>query len=103
MQNIKIQLADNGVIKSVHDDNINGAGESFESTVVYEFKSVGNKIKFIEEICIDIGLELGNSMSKHQINIQPLWGSDYNPSDVEIEAKIQMLTREIEALKQKNE
>ena len=43
MQEIKITLADNGVIKSVYDDNINGGGEEYESTTVYEFDSVLNK------------------------------------------------------------
>ena len=55
MQYIKLQLADNGVIKTVVDDNINGAGEVFESTNVYEFNLIENRIKFIEEICTDIG------------------------------------------------
>ena len=48
MQEIKLQLADNGVIRSVVDDNINGAGETYESTTVYEFDSISNKIKFID-------------------------------------------------------
>jgi len=34
MQIVKLQLADNGIIKTVIDDNINGGGETYESTTV---------------------------------------------------------------------
>lgn len=95
MQEIRISLADNGVIKTVIDDNINGAGESFESTNVYEFNLITNKIKFIEDLCIDIGLELGNSKSKSQIKIQTGWGDTYQPTETEIETKIQKLQADI--------
>jgi len=98
MQEIKIQLADNGVIKTVIDDNINGAGESFESTNVYEFNTVTNKIKFIDDLCVDIGLELGNSKSKSKINISSGWGEDYLPTPAEIDTKIQKLQSEISRL-----
>ena len=35
MQTVKITLADNGVIKTVVDDNINSAGESFENFTAF--------------------------------------------------------------------
>lgn len=95
MQHVKLQLADNGIIKSVFDDNINAAGEIFESTTVYEFNSTENKIKFIEDLCIDIGLEFGNSRSREQIQVLSQWGKDYSPSDQEIEKKIKFYNEEI--------
>lgn len=98
MQYIKLQLADNGVIKTVVDDNINGAGEVFESTNVYEFNLIENRIKFIEEICTDIGLEFGNSKSRTQIKIKSDWGDHYQPNKTEVDEKIKQLQAEISRL-----
>jgi hypothetical protein len=98
MQKITLQIADNGVIKTIEDDNINGAGESFESTVVYEFSTNQNKISFIYDLCIDMGLELGNSRSSSQIQIKEGWGEHYEPTDTEIKNKIKELTSELERL-----
>lgn len=102
MQEISIRLADNGVIKSVFDDNINGGGEEYESTIVYEFDSTINKIRFIEELCVDIGLEFGNSNSKNQIQVREGWGSSYTPSEKEISFKIKNLKARISNLEQTN-
>lgn len=98
MQEIKIKLADNGVIKTIIDDNINGGGEEYESTNVYEFNSTPNKIKFIEELSIDLGLEFGNSKSKDQIQVKVGWGNDYLPTQKEIDFKIKNLKVQIEHL-----
>jgi len=95
MQNINLQPADNGVIKTIKDDNINSAGESFESTLVYDFEKVYNRIKFIEDLCIDIGLEFGNSKSKQQIKVSAEWGAHYKPNSIEIEEKIKSLRQEL--------
>jgi hypothetical protein len=102
MQKITLQLADNGIVKSIYDDNINGAGEAYESTVVYEFDSVENRIKFIEELCIDVGLELGNSRSGNKILIHQGWGPDYDPSQDEAQARIKELEGQLARLKPNN-
>lgn len=99
MQQVKLQLADNGVIRTVIDDNINGGGESYESTTVYEFNTIPNKIRFIEELCVDIGLEFGNSKSKTQIQIRSDWGSTYKPTQKEIDFKIKNLEAYIKQLR----
>ncbi len=99
MQTVKITLADNGVIKSVIDDNINAAGEVFESTTVYDFESQATKIKFINDLCLDIGLSFGNSKSKHQIKIIEEWGKDYIPTDSEKLEKIEKLELQLKTLK----
>lgn len=100
MQYVDLKLADNGIIKTVKDNNINAAGESFESTTVYEFDTVQNRIKFIEELSVDIGLEFGNSKSREQIQISTGWGKHYKPSKTEIEKKIKMLKVKIKHLEQ---
>ena len=99
MQAVKITLADNGVIKTVTDDNINAAGELYESTNVYEFETVQDKIKFIEELCMDIGLSFGNSKSKQQIKVSTGWGDNYEPNPKEALEKISFLKNELESLK----
>lgn len=98
MQTVKITLADNGVIKTVIDDNINSAGESFESTTVYDFEDSTAKLRFINELCVDIGLSFGNSKSKHQIKVIEDWGPDYVPNSEEKLEKIKSLKRELDRL-----
>lgn len=99
MQTVKITLADNGVIKTVTDDNINAAGESFESTTIYDFDNKNSKIKFIKDLCIDVGLSFGNSKSKQQIKVVEDWGADYNPTQSEKEEKIKALEFQLKKLK----
>ena len=53
MQEITLKIADNGVIKTVTDDNINAAGEKYESVIVYDFdKGIDDRLNFIKDICI---------------------------------------------------
>ena len=99
MQTVKITLADNGVIKTVFDDNINAAGEKFESTIVYEFDDASDKIKFIEDLCLDIGLSFGNSKSRDQIKISIDWGPLYKPTPKEALEKIIARQLKLEELK----
>ena len=99
MQHVKLQLADNGVIKNVLDSNINGGGESYESTTVYEFDTISNKIKFIEELCIDLGLEFGNSKSNTQIRISSGWGESYIPTKKETDLKIKKIEAQLSILR----
>lgn len=98
MQKITLNIADNGVIKTINDDNINGAGEEFESTIVYDFTEMQNKLNFIKELSIDIGLEFGNTRSRHQIQLQTGWGRDYEPTPAEAAEKIKELKAQIKEL-----
>jgi hypothetical protein len=100
MQKISLELADNGVIKKITDDNINAAGETFESVVVYEIEGGNkNKIKFINELCVDVGVDFGNSRTREQIKIIEGWGDNYTPTNSEIKMKIESLSNEIQRLK----
>lgn len=98
MQNIRLELADNGIIKIVEDDNINAAGEVYTSVTVYDFESSNStesKLNFINDLILDSGLELGNSKDKNQIKISVDWGDEYQPSKTEIEEKIKQLKSEL--------
>lgn len=91
MQTITLALADNGVIKRVYDDNINAAGNTYEATTVYDFESkesIENKIKFLMDVAMDSGLELGNPKDRMQIKILQDWGSSYSPTAEEIQVKL---------------
>jgi hypothetical protein len=101
MQVITVQLADNGVIKSVEEDNANAAGEGYSSVVVYDFESDNaseNKIKFLYEISEDCGLEFGSTKDSDQIKIIKDWGDHYQPTLAEIEAKISSFQKRIKTL-----
>jgi len=99
MQEINLKIADNGVIKTVTDDNINAAGEKYESIIVYDFdKGKEDKINFINDICIDVGLDFGNSKQSDQIQVKSDWGNNYKPSSLEIKHKIQELKKELASL-----
>ena len=98
MQKITLNIADNGVIKTIFDDNINGAGDTFESTIVYDFEQLENKLNFIKELSIDIGLEFGNSRSANQIKVSTGWGDNYQPTPAEAKEKIKELKARIKEL-----
>lgn len=99
MQEITLKIADNGVIKTVTDDNINAGGEKYESVIVYDFeKGNDDKLNFIKDVCIDIGLDFGNSKQYNQIRVVADWGVNYNPSTIETKHKIQTLRDKIKEL-----
>ena len=99
MQEITLKIADNGVIKNVTDDNINAAGEKYESVIVYDFdKGIDDKISFIKDICIDVGLDFCNSKQSNQIKVVTEWGTNYSPSSIETKHKIQTLKDKIKEL-----
>ena len=53
MITISIEPADNGVVKFLIDDNVNGGGEEFTSRVVYEFDNTlgrANQVKFLKDL-----------------------------------------------------
>ena len=95
MQVITLKVADNGVIKEITDDNINAGGESYESVRLYEFSGSVSKIKFIHDLCVDIGLDFGNSRQKKQMQLIEQWGEHYSPDKKEIESKITELQNQI--------
>jgi hypothetical protein len=72
MVTIILDIAENGVVKTLEDDNINGNGELYAQKLLYSFdndKDFSNRIKFIKDLCLEIGLELGNSEDAKRLNI----------------------------------
>lgn len=102
MQYINIEIADNGIIKTIVDDNINGAGEKFETKTVYDLEKgdiVDTKMELLYELAEDMGMHLGNSKQPNQIKIVSEWGEHYEPEVKELEARIQELEEDLLYLK----
>lgn len=101
MVTITLELADNGVIKILHDDNVNGAGEEYESRVVYDFDSPSatiNKIKFMQDICLDLGIDLGTDMDRSKVEVTTVMGKSYKPTPEQAQDQISSLGKEIQRL-----
>lgn len=102
MQYINIEIADNGIIKTIVDDNINGAGEKFETKVVYDLENGDinkTKMDLLYELSEDMGMHLGNSKQPNQIKIVSEWGESYEPTKEEIEARIAEIEEDLAYLK----
>lgn len=101
MLSIGIEPADNGVIKTLVDDNINGGGEDFEARQVYEFEGPmkrSNQVKFLKDLIFDLGMDIGTELDSDLVQIYVGWGRQYNGNLSEIKNKIQVLEKEIKRL-----
>ena len=82
MISVLIDIADNGIVKILEDDNVNGAGETFISKKIYVFEDdpdFKNRIKFLKDLCLDINLELGNDLDEKKLNFGVGHGSKFKP------------------------
>lgn len=101
MLSIGIEPADNGLIKTLVDDNVNGGGEEFESRQVYDFEGPmkrTNQIKFFKDLVFDLGIDVGTDLDPDQVKIIVGWGAQYRGTEAEIKNKIQVLEKEIKRL-----
>ena len=65
-------IGDNGVVKIIEDDNYNGAGELNVTKTLYAFDQdpdYENRIKFLRDLCLDIGLSLGNKHDSKRLRV----------------------------------
>jgi hypothetical protein len=72
MITVVLDIADNGVVKIIEDDNYNGNGEVNVTKTLYVFDEdpdYENKIKFLKDLCLDIGLSIGNKDDQKRLNI----------------------------------
>ena len=101
MVKITLEIANNGTIKTIIDDNSNGAGSQLEKKIVYDFAndSFKRKMEFFHDIANDLGIDTGNAFDKNNIVMKIDWGKNYAPTKKEIENKIKSFEIEIGALK----
>ncbi len=102
MIRIILDIASNGIIKTVIDDNINGAGEKYEKKYVYDFeddKEFKKRIQFLFELCDEVGIETGNKFDRNNLVMKNEWGKSYMPTDEELDSKIKIISNELKYLK----
>jgi len=96
MYKITIEIARNGIVKTINDDNYNSAGESYEQTIVYDLEDDGNDTKepyrntcnFLYELCEDLGIDLGGKRDRHVLRIRKEFGGDYQLDQNELKVKL---------------
>ena len=97
MITIQIEPADNGVVKFLIDDNVNGGGEEYTSRVVYDFDGYlgrQQQVKFLNDLVLDLGLSTGSEIDRDKLE----WGKSYTPTQTEIKARVGQLQKEIKRL-----
>lgn len=102
MITIQIEPADNGLVKFLIDDNVNGGGEEYTSRVVYEFDGVAeraNQVKFLKDLVLDLGMTTGSEMDSNKVVIKTEWGAQYAPNQIELKTEIQSLETKLKRLK----
>jgi len=102
MITIKLEIASNGVIKTVADNNYNGAGSKHESKTVYntdDDPGFEQRIKFIYEICDDLGINLGNKYDEETLDFEVNWGHKYEPTLDQLKKLVKHTTEELKELK----
>ena len=102
MITIKLELASNGVIKTVSDNNYNGAGSKHELRTVYETDNdtdYKNTIRFLYELSDDLGINLGNKYSPTVLNFDLGWGEKYEPTLQQLNDLVKATTANLKELK----
>jgi hypothetical protein len=105
MITIKLEIATNGIIKTIVDDNYNGADELSEFKTVYETdddasRGFENTIRFFAELADDLGIDRGNKYSSEVLMFDTDWGTHYEPQEKDLKEKIKELSEEVKLLKE---
>lgn len=104
MIEVKLEIVDNGVIKTVKDDNYNSAGKSREVRKVYETEkdklgAYTNTMKLFYEISDDLMIDMGNKFDKSVLDFRVTWGSHYDPNLDELKDAIKEHSEELRYLR----
>lgn len=102
MVTLTIEPADNGVVKIIYDDSVNGAGEEFVSRKVYDFErdeeSKESVVDFLSDVILDLGIDVGSDLDKFKVTIDTEIGDVSQFSEDDIKQKIKELKAEIKKL-----
>lgn len=104
MIKINLQNASNGVIKTVIDNQYNGADQTAEIIKVYEIEEESSETYYdrVSELLFDVARDLclytGSELGPIKMDIITDWGLGYIPSEEEIDSRIKELKEEIKEL-----
>tara|TARA_R110000787_G_scaffold230433_1_gene337937 strand:- start:536 stop:913 length:378 start_codon:yes stop_codon:yes gene_type:complete len=103
MLKVRLEIVSNGIIKTIIDDNFNGAGKSHEEKVVYvtemdKNNSYLNTMKLFYEVASDLGIDMGNKFDKEVLEFKRSWGSHYEPDLEEVKQEIKDYRGELKYL-----
>ncbi len=110
MITVQLTNATNGLIKKVIDTQYNGVDQTIELTTIYELDEEDRLQYFIrtidlfEDLCDDLGLELGGDYDRSTLGFELEWGDKYTPEPEEIDEKIKRfksMIKELQDLKKK--
>jgi hypothetical protein len=108
MYKITIEIARNGIVKTINDDNYNSAGESYEQTTVYDLEDdrndttepYRNTSNFLYELCEDLGIDLGGKRDRHTLRINKEFGDDYQLEESELKIKLREYQNEVKVMRE---
>lgn len=98
---IKLSIADNGIIKEIHDYDVNGTGTSDDYVIVYQYdeddkeKRKDRTIELLCDLIEDLNLEVGNKSDMNVVRVMYERGEDYEPTPAFIRSKIEDLKSEL--------
>lgn len=101
MVSVTIEPADNGVVKIIYDDSVNGAGEEYISRKVYDFEqdpTKQNVVKFLDDLTLDLGIDIGSEIDDYMVRVRSEWGDPVSQEEDAIKNRIKDLKEEIKKL-----
>ena len=97
---ITLEPVDNGVIKTIVDNNINGAGERFEKKEIFLTNdNINDTQKFILSLMKDLGLYTGNPNDKKVLSIEQKYSERYSLTVKEKQDEKKKLSIQLNKLK----
>ena len=85
MIKIVLEPVDNGIIRTIIDDNDKGAGELMEKKEIFVTgDNVENTERFLKKLISDLGLYTGNPVEEQTLYLGKTYGKDYQMSHKEI-------------------
>lgn len=105
MYKIILEIASNGVIKTITDDNSNGAGEALETKIVHNLNDDAatdfeETNLFMYELCEDLGIDLGSKNSRRRLSFTTRYGENYELTDEELKAEIKLLSLDLKWMRE---
>ena len=97
---IILEHTDNGIIKHIIDDNIDGGGKMLERKEIFILDDdIMNTEKFLKTLIKDLGLYTGNPDDKEVLRLEKTYGPEYYLSTNEAQEKRKILTSELNRIK----